>query len=178
MSTLMKWEEPQSVVDFEWQNKDSPQIKAIWRTCVVTTLILGVPALSTVFLLAHFALYSTILGLVGTGVILPGISFPLWIRKFGRRCQIGDRVLSKSFGPDNYYLSGFEVRPFKWAEIQEYKFDDHPDLPEIRRLIFSLKVRKDEAFFNKEYKRKAIFNFAPGEVNEQELEAILREHMA
>jgi len=178
MSTLIKWEEPQSVIDFEWQNKYAPQIKAIWRTCVVTTLILSVPALSVVFLWARFALYSTILGLIGTGFIFPCISLPLWLYKFGSRCRIGEKVLSRSCGPDNYFLSGYDGRPFKWTEIQKYEFVDHPDLPEIRRLVFSLKARRDEAFFNKRYERKAIFNFTPEEVSEQQLQAILHEHLA
>ena len=148
----------------------------MWRTCLVTTLILSVPVLPAVFIWARFALYSTLLGLVGTAFILPGYSLPLWLHKLGSRCQIGDKVLSKSYGPDNIF-SESAVRPFKWTEIQEFEFVDHPDLPKIRRLVFSLKVPRIDKFFNKQMKRVVIFNFSPDEVSEQQLQAILCEHV-
>lgn len=83
----------------------------------------------------------------------------LWPYKFGRRCQIGDKVLSKSYGYANYYLSGWEKRPFKWRVIKAYEFVNHPQLPQIRRLVFSLKGHEPEA----------VFNFSPEEVNEEHL---------
>jgi len=168
MSTLIVWEEPQAVIDFEWRNTYAPEIKILLRTCILTTLVLSVPSLTAVFLWARFALNITLWGLFGTGAMLPvSLSLPTWLYKFGRRCKIGEKVLSKSFGKANYFLSGYENHPFKWKQIQKYEFADHPDLPQIRRLIFSLKGSR----------RNVIFNFSPEEVDEQYFQAILNKHL-
>jgi hypothetical protein len=80
MTTLMKWEEPQSVIDFEWRSKYAPQIKAIQRTGIVSTVILGVPLIWVTFHWAPSAIGYTLFGLVGAGLVFPfSLLGQLWI---------------------------------------------------------------------------------------------------
>ena len=166
MSTLIKWEEPQSVIDHEWQNKYVPQVKTIQRICFTTTLILSVPLLWVTFTWARSELGYTLLGLVTTGCLLPaGLWFKIWPYKLGRRCEIGSEKIHKLYGSVKYW--GYDVCPFKWREVQKYEFLAHPHLPQVRCLIFSLKGSKPDA----------VFNFSLEEVDEQQLQAILRKYL-
>jgi len=166
MTTLMEWEEPQSVIDFEWQSKYAPQIKGLQRTGIASTLILGVPLIWATLHWAPSAIGYTLFGLAGAGLFFPfSLSSQLWPYKFGRRCQIGGKKLYKSYG--SLKFSGYDGKPFKWSEVQKYEFCDHPKLPHVRCLVFSLKG----------YKQAVVFNFSPEEINEQQLQAILREYL-
>lgn len=162
MSTLIKWKEPQSVVDWDRHEKMVPQVK-ILRLFAKYTLILSMPLLLSTWFWAPSVLVTALLGLFFTGCVYPALLYCQCLpRRLERQNEIGDEKICQRVG----HVCNVS---FKWSNIRAYTIVDHPALLEIRCLHLTVRNYKWEGAFD--------FNFSPNDVDEQRLREIMDEQL-
>ena len=163
MAALLKWKEPRAVTDYEFKHEGLPALKNMFWLFGKWSVILGIPVTYVTWRWMPEALLPALRGLLICGTFLPAaFSLQFWLScKMGIHYQIDKKGLLRFFGD--------KARRYFWKDIESYRFDDYPNIPDIRQLIISVTFRQ------KKFERE--FRFDPQQVNEQTLAELLRQHL-
>jgi len=159
---IFQWTEPRAAAHLNGQHENWSTCKKFIARFLKFGIAIGLPVLvATKIWLPEGFLPATI-GLLVVLVfccLLPILAFlQVWIlSKAGIVCAITKKGLVKS------------SVLYEWKNIISHKFNDHPDLPNVR--VLSLKVHDE----NGEHERQ--FCFDPNEVSETKIRELIEPHL-
>jgi hypothetical protein len=159
MSALIEWTEPPGAAEYEVR-RSTAEFKTALKAFLKWALPLAVLGVYLAYRLAPEKVDDAVTFLVGS-VLIGGIF------------NLAARTLRSTHVPDRYVVDSKTLRVrrfgqrFRWHSVKAFRIADHPELYGIRCLEF-LPERA------KEWVR---WSFAPGQIDEDRLRAVLDEHL-
>lgn len=135
MAALLKWKEPRAVTDWELKHKYGPEFKSLLLLFWKWGFLIGVPVLYATWRYTPqgFRMVSQNFLLFCTFVPVSFLVLFCCAVKFFTSYGVDKKGLFK-FG-------GSEWR-YHWAEIESFRFENFPHVPNIRRLVITVRRGK------------------------------------
>lgn len=163
MAHLLKWKEPRAVGGFEWQNEGVSESRKLFFLFVKWSVLIGVPVLIATYIWLPQGFLPVFYRLLTTVSLVPlAIILPIWWKgKFGRECYVTKKGLLTTYSDSASFCS--------WKEIKSYRFDDYVPVCDVR--VLKVKIERHGRILEQE------FRFSPQDVNESQIEELLRQHL-
>jgi hypothetical protein len=159
-TVYLTWEKPSVVTEWEWQNEGVPQTKNLYRLWIKWSILLGVPALCTIYFLAPERLLPSTLVVAALAVAQPAVLG--YQMRLKQRHGYGYRLTDKGL----HWRTADNGGRYSWSDLESFRIYAHSDVAGVR--VLELQVKR--------YKSPRRWFFDPQQIEERDITRLLSEH--